>query len=71
MSSLIDLPIIAASRHGKEMSKLVCDQDLGGWSRSGSAASIWRNLTRWVKIWNPRYSQIVGREKLFEKLTAS
>jgi hypothetical protein len=53
------------------MSKLVCDQDLGEWSRSGSAASIWRDLTSRVKIRNLWYSQIVGREKLFEKRAAS
>jgi bifunctional non-homologous end joining protein LigD len=55
---------------GKDMFKLVCDQDLEGvvakWKRGAYMAD---DRTSWVKIKNPHYSQIVGREKMFEKRT--
>jgi bifunctional non-homologous end joining protein LigD len=55
---------------GKDMFKLVCDQDLEGvvakWKRGAYMAD---DRTSWVKIKNPRYSQIVGRERIFEKKT--
>ena len=50
------------------MFKLVCDQDLEGvvakWKRGKYMAD---NRTSWVKIKNPRYSQIIGRDTMFEK----
>jgi bifunctional non-homologous end joining protein LigD len=57
---------------GEDMFKLVCQRDLEGvigkWMRGRYMAG---DLTSWVKIRNPHYSQIVGREKMFEKRSAS
>jgi bifunctional non-homologous end joining protein LigD len=57
---------------GEAMFKLACRQDLEGvvakWKRG---AYMTGERTSWVKIRNPKYSQIVGREKMFEKRSAS
>ena len=52
------------------MFRLVCRADLEGvvakWKR-GMYMPDDRNS--WVKMMNPRYTQIVGREKMFERRT--
>jgi bifunctional non-homologous end joining protein LigD len=57
---------------GEDMFELVCKADLEGviakWKRGAYMAG---DRTSWVKIRNLQYSQIVGREKLFEKRNAS
>ena len=53
---------------GKELFQLACAEDLEGvvakWRRGKYMEG---DRTSWVKIKNRRYSQSVGREKLFEK----
>ena len=53
---------------GEDLFKLSVDRDLEGiggkWKRGAYRAG---ERTSWVKIRNGKYSQIVGRDKLFEK----
>ena len=39
--------------------------------RNGRGAYMAGERTSWVKIRNPKYHQIVGQEKMFEKRSAS
>jgi ATP-dependent DNA ligase len=54
------------------MFELVCEANLEGvvakWKRGRYMAD---DRTSWVKIISPRYTQIVGRDKMFEKRRAS
>jgi bifunctional non-homologous end joining protein LigD len=52
---------------GEDLFKLVCKQDLEGVVAKWKRGAYMDVRTSWVKIKNPLYSQIVGREKLFEK----
>ncbi len=58
----------ALEKHGTEFYRLACKQDLEGivakWSR-GTYQCDGRG-TSWLKIKNPRYSQMDGRRQLFE-----
>ena len=53
---------------GEDLFKLTMDRDLEGivgkWKRGAYRAG---ERTSWVKIRNSHYSQIVGRDKLFER----
>ena len=53
---------------GKELFQLACKEDLEGvvakWKRGKYMEG---DRTSWVKIKNAKYTQSVGREKLFEK----
>jgi len=53
---------------GEDLFKLVCDADLEGvvakWKLGRYMAD---DRTSWVKIRNPNYTQIIGRDKMFEK----
>ena len=50
------------------MFKLVCDQDLEGVAAKRKRGKYMvDDRTSWVKIKNPRYSQIIGRDTMFEK----
>ena len=53
---------------GEDLYKLTVDRDLEGivgkWKRGAYRDG---EKTSWLKIKNPHYSQIVGRDKLFEK----
>jgi len=53
---------------GEDLFKIVCDADLEGvvakWKRG---AYMPDDRTSWVKIRNPNYTQVIGRDKMFEK----
>ena len=53
---------------GKDLFRLVCDADLEGvvakWKRG---AYMPDDRTSWVKIKNPNYTQVIGRDNMFEK----
>ena len=55
---------------GVDLFTLVCDADLEG------VVAKWKlgrympeDCTSWVKTNNPNYTQVIGRDKMFEKLT--
>jgi ATP-dependent DNA ligase len=62
------LPVLSVPEHGRDLFRLACDNDLEGivakWAR-GSYQCDGRG-TSWLKIKNPRYSQMAGRRELFE-----
>ena len=55
---------------GERLFELACDRDLEGIvaKHRDSRYSIEDGNPAWVKIKNPRYSQIVGRDELFERV---
>jgi ATP-dependent DNA ligase len=61
-------PFSGIEERGEDLFKLTVDRDLEGivgkWKRGAYREG---DKSTWVKIKNSHYSQIVGREKLFEK----
>jgi bifunctional non-homologous end joining protein LigD len=55
---------------GEDMFNLVCAQDLEGVVAKWKHGAYMADRTSWVKIKNPHCSQIVGRDKMFEKRRA-
>ena len=56
------------TERGEELFKLACARDLEGIVAKWMHGPYDRQrISSWIKIKNPSYSQIVGREKLFEK----
>jgi bifunctional non-homologous end joining protein LigD len=54
--------------HGERLFHLACREDLEGIvAKLRNGAYDCQHATSWIKIKNPGYTQIVGREKLFEK----
>jgi bifunctional non-homologous end joining protein LigD len=63
-------PILYADyieRSGTELYRAVCDRDLEGIVAKRKDGLYTPVQTTWVKIKNPRYSQMDGRRELFEK----
>jgi bifunctional non-homologous end joining protein LigD len=54
-------------RSGTELYRAVCDMDLEGIVAKRKDGLYTPEQTTWVKIKNPRYSQMDGRRELFEK----
>src|ERR1700730_3170016 len=55
-------------QHGERLFHLACREDLEGIvAKLRNGAYDCQHTTSWIKIKNPAYTQIVGREKLFEK----
>jgi len=55
---------------GEDLFKLVCASDLEGVvAKSKRGAYMPDDRTSWVNIKNPLYTQIIGRDKIFEKRT--
>ena len=53
---------------GEDLFRLMCERDLEGIvAKWKLGAYLEGERTSWLKIKNRRYSQIIGREKLFEK----
>jgi bifunctional non-homologous end joining protein LigD len=55
---------------GVDLFRVVCDRDLEGIVEKRKDGLYTLEETSWVKIKNPRYSQIEGRHELFEKRAA-
>jgi hypothetical protein len=53
--------------HGTALFQRVCKMDLEGIVSKHSLASYTTERTTWFKIKNPKYSQMEGREELFER----
>jgi len=53
--------------NGTEFYRLVCESDLEGVVAKRKDGLYTPAETSWVKIRNPRYSQMEGRRELFEK----
>ena len=53
--------------NGTELFRAVCDQDLEGIVAKRRDGLYTPAQTTWVKIKNPKYSQMDGRRELFEK----
>ncbi len=65
-----DGPVVYADyvrERGVELFKVVCDQDLEGIVAKFAMGLYTPEATTWVKIKNPRYSQVEGRQELFLK----
>src|ERR1700730_2825185 len=55
-------------QHGERLFQLACREDLEGIvAKLRNGTYDCQHATSWIKIKNPGYTQIVGREKLFEK----
>jgi bifunctional non-homologous end joining protein LigD len=55
-------------QHGERLFLLACREDLEGIvAKLRNGTYDCQHATSWIKIKNPGYTQIVGREKLFEK----
>ena len=53
--------------NGTELFRAVCDQDLEGIVAKRRDGLYTPEDTTWVKIKNPKYIQMDGRQELFEK----
>ena len=59
-------------QHGERLFHLACREDLEGIvAKLGNGAYDCQHGTSWIKIKNPGYTQIVGRQELFEKRKAA
>ncbi len=54
---------------GEELFTLVCEQDLEGIVAKRKSDPYLADVAQWVKVKNPRYSQVIGRDELFERNT--
>jgi ATP-dependent DNA ligase len=55
---------------GVDLLRAVCEMDLEGIVAKWKDGLYTPDETSWVKIKNPRYSQIEGRHELFERRAA-
>jgi bifunctional non-homologous end joining protein LigD len=62
-------PVLSVPERGRDLFRLVCDQDMEGIVAKWRAGTYQTNGagTSWFKIKNPRYSQAEGRRELFER----
>ena len=58
---------IRRSRYGTALFQRVCEMDLEGIVAKHSLAPYTTERTAWFKIKNRNYSQMAGREELFER----
>jgi ATP-dependent DNA ligase len=59
-------------QHGERLFHLACREDLEGIvAKLGNGAYDCQHGTSWIKIKNPGYTQIVGRQELLEKKKAA
>ena len=54
-------------QHGTALFQRVCEMDLEGIVAKQSLAPYTTERTTWFKIKNPKYTQMEGREELFER----
>jgi ATP-dependent DNA ligase len=54
-------------QYGTALFQRVCEMDLEGIVAKHSLAPYTMERTTWFKIKNPKYSQMEGREELFER----
>lgn len=56
--------------YGERLFRIACNMDLEGIVAKFKHGKYTAHETTWVKIRNPRYTQIVGRDELFKKKAA-